>query len=94
VAENPRAALLRKKLVEALRQYGTTRSEAVELFQGILADGLKLLDEAPEKPCVSSGAVEHSKGHSLVRGPRCQKCGGAMQIATDSSGKAEYRGCR
>lgn len=94
MSDNPRAALLRKKLVEALRQYGTTRSEAVELLQGILADGLKLLDEAPEKPCISGGTVERSKGHSLVRGPRCLQCGGAMQVAADSSGKAEYRGCR
>lgn len=94
MSENPRAALLRKKMVETLRQYGTTRSEAVELFQGILADGLKLIDEAPEEPCVSGGAVERSKGHSLVRGPRCQKCGGAMPVAADPSGKAEYRGCR
>lgn len=94
MAENPRAALLRKKMVETLRQYGTTRSEAVDLFQGILADGLKLLDDAPEKPCVSGGAAERSKGHSLVRGPRCLQCGGDMQVATDSSGKAEYRGCR
>jgi len=94
VADNPRAALLRKKMVETLRQYGTTRSEAVELFQGILAEGLKLLDEAPEKPCVSGGAVERSKGHSLVRGPRCLQCGGAMPVANDASGKLEYRGCR
>lgn len=94
MSDNPRAALLRKKLVETLRQYGTTRSEAVDLFQGILADGLKLLDEAPEKPCVSGGEVERSKGHSLVRGPRCLQCGGAMQVAADACGKAEYRGCR
>ena len=95
MSDNPRAALLRKKTVEAVRQLGANQAEVVELFGGLLSTGLKLFDAAPEKVCDSTKVPAHfSKGYPLLRGPRCLRCGGAMPVANDASGKPEYRGCR
>ena len=94
MSDNPRAALLRKKTVEAVRQLGANQAEVAELFGGLLSTGLKLFDEAPEKVCDSAATVERSKGFPLLRGPRCLQCGGAMPVVNDASGKPEYRGCR
>ena len=92
--DNPRAALLRKKTVEAVRQLGANQAEVVELFGGLLSTGLKLFDAAPEKVCDSHLERAFSKGYPLLRGPRCLRCGGAMTVVNDASGKPEYRGCR
>ena len=94
MSDNPRAALLRKKAVEAVRQLGANQAEVVELFSGLLSTGLKLFDEAPEKVCDSYSERTFSKGYPLLRGPRCLRCGGAMPVSNDTSGKPEYRGCR
>jgi len=95
MSDNPRAALLRKKAVEAVRQLGANQAEVVELFSGLLSTGLKLFDEAPDRVCDSTKVPAHfSKGYSLLCGPRCLQCGGAMPVSNDTSGKPEYRGCR
>jgi hypothetical protein len=53
-----------------------------------------LFDEAPDRVCDAHSERAFSKGYPLLRGPRCLRCGGAMPVANDASGKPEYRGCR
>lgn len=94
MSDSPRAAMLRKKMVEAFRQYGANRAEIRELLSGFQADGFKLFDEEPEKSCDSEKVADlFAKTNPLGRGPRCPQCGGGMRIVGEGS-KAGYRGCR
>ena len=80
--------MLRKKVVEVLRQHSASQSEARVVLASLTPDALeRLFPQRERKPCAGGTFLAARRGNT------CPRCGGDMAEAFDSVHGAGYMGC-